>query len=165
MGETAHNTINIENTTQDNFLISFRRLYRVVLAQDCSNPIANALKLLQSSAKPLAYPSSIPVITQIAIYPELGGGGGGGEFPPFSYFPICSGSLKHTLVIEYHVDIWQVATQLSCGDSKNLKLLSQIQNCFFTEKLMNGAWVPPRVVVLIKHIYTHINQLRFQYLW
>ena len=37
------------------------------------------------------------------------------QFPPFRYFPNFSISSKHTLYIEYHVCIWQVSPQLSCG--------------------------------------------------
>ena len=39
------------------------------------------------------------------------------QFPPFHYFPNFSALSKHTLDIEYHVYIWQVATQPSCGDT------------------------------------------------
>ena len=36
-------------------------------------------------------------------------------FPPFRYFLNFSALSKHTLAIEYHVNIWQVWRQLSCG--------------------------------------------------
>ena len=39
------------------------------------------------------------------------------HFPPFRYFQIFSALSKHTLAIEYHVYIWQVLQQLSCGDT------------------------------------------------
>ena len=39
------------------------------------------------------------------------------QFPPFRYFPNFSALLKQTLGIEYHVYIWQVSPQLSCGDT------------------------------------------------
>ena len=39
------------------------------------------------------------------------------QFPPFRHFPIFSSLSKHTLDIEYHVCIWQVSPQLSCGDT------------------------------------------------
>ena len=38
-----------------------------------------------------------------------------GQFPPFRYFPNLSVLSKHMLAIEYHVYIWQVSPQLSCG--------------------------------------------------
>ena len=38
------------------------------------------------------------------------------QFPPFRYFPNFSALSKQTLAIEYHVYIWQVSSQLSCGD-------------------------------------------------
>ena len=39
------------------------------------------------------------------------------QFPPFRYFPNFSALSKQTLAIEYHVYIWQVSPQLSCGDT------------------------------------------------
>ena len=42
--------------------------------------------------------------------------GWGLRFPPFRYFPNFSTSPKYMLAIEYHVHIWQVSPQLSCGD-------------------------------------------------
>ena len=38
------------------------------------------------------------------------------QFPPFRYFPNFSALSKQTLAFEYHVYIWQVSPQLSCGD-------------------------------------------------
>ena len=37
------------------------------------------------------------------------------QFPAFPYFPNFSVLSKHMLVIEYHVCIWQVLPQISCG--------------------------------------------------
>ena len=39
------------------------------------------------------------------------------QFPLFRYFPYLSGSWKHMLAIEYHLYVWQVSPQLSCGDT------------------------------------------------
>ena len=39
------------------------------------------------------------------------------RFPPFRYFPNFSTLPKYMLAIEYHVHIWQVLPQLSCGDT------------------------------------------------
>ena len=39
------------------------------------------------------------------------------QFPPFRYFPKFSASPKYMLAIVYHVHIWQVLPQLSCGDT------------------------------------------------
>ena len=36
---------------------------------------------------------------------------------PFRYFPDFSALWIHSLAIEYHVYIWQVSPQLSCGDT------------------------------------------------
>ena len=38
-----------------------------------------------------------------------------GQLPPFRYFLNFSALSEHTLPIEYHVYIWQVSPQLSCG--------------------------------------------------
>ena len=39
------------------------------------------------------------------------------QFPPFRYFSNFSASPKCMLAIAYHVHIWQVLPQLSCGDT------------------------------------------------
>ena len=39
------------------------------------------------------------------------------QFPLFRYFPNFSTSPKYMLAIEHHVHIWQVLSQLSCGDT------------------------------------------------
>ena len=39
------------------------------------------------------------------------------QFPLFRYFPNFLTSPKHTLAIDYHVYIWRVSPQLSCGDT------------------------------------------------
>ena len=39
------------------------------------------------------------------------------QFPPFHYFQKFSALFKHIWVIEYHIYIWQVSPQLSCGDT------------------------------------------------
>ena len=51
-----------------------------------------------------------------AVYTP-GGGGLLSKIPPFRYFPKFSVLPKHMLDIEYHVYIWQVSPQLSCGDT------------------------------------------------
>ena len=52
----------------------------------------------------------------INIYPRLALGWGLlSQFPPFRYFLIFLALSEHTLAIEYHVYIWQVSPQLSCG--------------------------------------------------
>ena len=42
---------------------------------------------------------------------------GWGVTKPISSVPIVSALRIHTLAIEYHVYIWQVSPQLSCGDT------------------------------------------------
>ena len=39
------------------------------------------------------------------------------QFPPFRHFPTFSASPKYMLAIVYHIHIWQVLPQLSCGDT------------------------------------------------
>ena len=39
------------------------------------------------------------------------------QFPPLRFFPNLSGSWKHRLAIEYHVYVWQVSPQFSCGNT------------------------------------------------
>ena len=39
------------------------------------------------------------------------------QFPPCRYFPIPSGSWRHTLALEYQVYIWHVSPQLSGSDT------------------------------------------------
>ena len=48
---------------------------------------------------------------------EIQGWGLLSQFPLFHYFPIFSALLKQMLAIEYHLYIWQVSPQLSCGDT------------------------------------------------
>ena len=60
------------------------------------------------------------------------------QFPPFRYFPNFSESQKHTLAIEYHVYIWQVSPQLSCGDTCQIWMWSKESNRYFC-KIENFA--------------------------
>ena len=52
-------------------------------------------------------------------------------FPPFRYFPIFSQLSKHTLAVEYHVYIWQVSPQLSCGDTCQISMWFKESNRYF----------------------------------
>ena len=61
------------------------------------------------------------------------------QFPPFRYFPHFSGSWKHRLIIEYHVYIWQVAPQLSCGDTCQIWMWFKEYNRQFC-KIRNFAY-------------------------
>ena len=61
------------------------------------------------------------------------------QFPPFRYFPNFSKSPKHTLAIEYHVYIWQVSPQLSCGDTCQIWMWSKESNRYFC-KIENFAY-------------------------
>ena len=93
--------------------------------------------------------------------------------PLFSYF---SASLKYTLAIKYHVYIWQVLPQLSCGDTCKIwmwckesnKCIYKIENVAYG-KSTNGSLVTTTPVwrnisplnldhlqVIYIHIYTYI---------
>ena len=60
------------------------------------------------------------------------------QFPPFRYFPNFSESQKHALAIEYHIYIWQVSPQLSCGDTCQIWMWSKESNRYFC-KIENFA--------------------------
>ena len=62
------------------------------------------------------------------------------RFPPFRYFPNFSALSKHTLDIEYHVYIWQVSPQLSCGDTCQIwKWFNECNKYFWKiENFANG---------------------------
>ena len=54
-------------------------------------------------------------------------------FIPFRYFPNFSTSPEYMLAIEYHVYIWQVSPQLSCGDTCQISMRFQECNTYFCE--------------------------------
>ena len=62
------------------------------------------------------------------------------RFPPFRSFPNFSALSKHTLDIEYHVYIWQVSPQLSCGDTCQIWKWFKESNRYFCkiENFANG---------------------------
>ena len=53
------------------------------------------------------------------------------QFLPFRYFPNFSALSKQTLAIEYHVYIWQVSPQLSCGDTCQIYMWFEKFNMYF----------------------------------
>ena len=53
------------------------------------------------------------------------------QFPPFRYFPNFPSLSKQTLVIEYHVYIWEASPQLGCGDSCQIWMLFKESNRYF----------------------------------
>ena len=55
------------------------------------------------------------------------------RFPPFRYFPNFSTSPKYMLAIEYHVHIWQVSPQLSCGDTCQIWMRFKECNRYFCQ--------------------------------
>ena len=51
------------------------------------------------------------------------------QFLPFRYFPNFSALSKHTLDIEFHVDIWQVSPQLSAVTPlSNMNVIERIEH-------------------------------------
>ena len=61
------------------------------------------------------------------------------EFSPFRYFPHFPLLSKQTLAIEYHVYIWQVSPQLSCGDTCQIWMWFRESNRCFC-KIENFAY-------------------------
>ena len=55
------------------------------------------------------------------------------QFPPFRYFPFFSALSNHTSAIEYHVYIWQVSPQLSCGDTCQIWVSFEESNMCFCQ--------------------------------
>ena len=55
------------------------------------------------------------------------------RFPPLRYFPDFSTPPKHMLAIEYHVQVWQVLPQLSCGDTCQRWMRFKECNRYFCE--------------------------------
>ena len=61
------------------------------------------------------------------------------EFSRFRYFPHFLLLSKQTLAIEYHVYIWQVSPQLSCGDTCQIWMWFRESNRCFC-KIVNFAY-------------------------
>ena len=66
-------------------------------------------------------------------------GGLQSQFSPFRYFPNLSALSKHTVDIEYHVYIWQVLPQLSCGDTCQIWMWFKGSNSYIC-KIENVAY-------------------------
>ena len=75
--------------------------------------------------------SSVEVRAWLSYY--IQGWGLLSQFPPFRYFPIFSALSNHTLAIEYHVYIWQVSPQLSCGDTCQIWMWFEESNMCFCQ--------------------------------
>ena len=71
------------------------------------------------------------------IYPQ--GWGLLSQYPPFRYFPHFPLLSKQTLAVEYHVYIWQVSPQLSCGDTCQIWMWFEESNRYFC-KIENFAY-------------------------
>ena len=106
------------------FHSSFKTLPHVDMYKNMSRTVITIQKKL--NANPMHYGASIAFgkIQQNAIRAHLisvtSGGAGVGVTKPISsvpLFPRFSPLSKHWLPIEYHVYIWQMSPQLSCGDT------------------------------------------------
>ena len=61
------------------------------------------------------------------------------QFSPFRYFPHFPLLSKQMVAIEYHVYIWQVSPQLSCGDTCQIWMWFMESNSYFC-KIENFAY-------------------------
>ena len=64
-------------------------------------------------------------------WPQPQGWGLLSQFPPFRYFTNFLALSKQTLAIEYHVYIWQVSPQLTCGDTCQIWMWFKESNMYF----------------------------------
>ena len=85
------------------------------------------------------------------------------QFPQFRYFPHFSTSPKHTLAIEYHIYIWRVSPQLSCGDTCQMWMSFKESNMYFCKIKNLAHWEinkrsfsnpHPRSISLFCHLAT-----------
>ena len=74
-----------------------------------------------------------------SAYARLQGWGLLSQYPPFRYFPHFPLLSKQTLAVEYHVYIWQVSPQLSCGDTCQIWMWFEESNRYFC-KIENFAY-------------------------
>ena len=104
------------------------------LMQERCNSIANTLESSLSCTNPLICNFSLWLRPCSAIDRKLALGWGLlRRFPPFRYFPNFSTSPKYVLAIEYHVHIWQVSPQLSCGDTCQIWIRFKECNRYFCQ--------------------------------
>ena len=61
------------------------------------------------------------------------------QFLPFRYLPHFSAPPKYMLAFEYHVNIWQVSPQHSCGDNCQIWTWCKESNRYFC-KIKNFAY-------------------------
>ena len=141
-------------------------LYINELVQERRNVIANApeFRLPCTSTNPTMYYMTYvnhyrcclhccTVLTAFVGHVSVGQHLGWGllsQFPPFLYFPKFSALSKNAFAIEYHVYIWQVSPQLSCGGTCQIQMWFDNLRCTFdrskillTEKLTNETLVTP----------------------
>ena len=100
----------------------------------------------------------------------LGGGGGGmWEVVGWWWVPLISPSFniaKYTLVLEYHVYIWRVASQSSCGDKCQISVWFKGHNRYFarsknllTKKSTNRALVTSTRGQLYTHTFRDFRKM------
>ena len=78
--------------------------FKIILISQC---ICFTFSVTNSSASLFQFPNNIVQGWGLLL----------SRFPPFRYFPNFLTSPRYMLAIEYHVHIWQVSPQLSCGDT------------------------------------------------
>ena len=82
------------------------------------------------------------------------------QLPPFRYFPNFSALSKHTLDIKYHVYIWQVSPQLSCGDTCQIWMWFKESNSYFCKtenfayrEINERRFSNPHPWCIVNHVY------------
>ena len=80
-----------------------------------------------------------PNLNSFVLVKGAQGWGSLSQFPPFRYFPKFSALSKHTLPVEYHVYIWEVSPQPSCGDTCQIWMWFEESNMYFRE-IENSAY-------------------------
>ena len=115
---------------------------RVLLHIERSHGIAkigNSVCYLGNSFHFVVAPSLKVFVVRI-FSGEVLGWGLPSQFSLFRYFRNFSALSKHTLNIKYHVYIWQVSAQLSCGDTCQTWMWLKKSNSYFckTENFAYG---------------------------
>ena len=138
------------------------RLIRNITAviRDACQVVIMEVKILQTIHNPMKYffgwfddfqfplqglhdALSCTYLNSIMDYPSVSkthlGWGLLSQFSPFRYFPHLPLLSKQTLGIEYHVYIWQVSPQLSCGETCQIWMWFRESNRYFC-KIENFAY-------------------------
>ena len=92
------------------------------------------------------------------------------QFSPFRYFPYFPLLSKQTLAIEYHVYIWQVLPQLSCGDTCQIWMWFRESNKYFRNienfaygEISERSFSNPHPRAITRTAYRHTIRSRYWY--